>query len=499
MQNETILQFFHWYTPADGALWKQFTTQAQHLKDTGLTMIWFPPAYKGNAGGLSVGYDPYDLYDLGEFDQKSSIRTKYGTKDEYLEACKAAHEAGLGIMADVALNHKAGADETEKFWVRKVNPDNRHEYLSDSYEIEGFTKFSFPVRQGKYSDFTWHWYHFTGVDYAHDHQENGIFTIQKDYAQTWNDLVDDELGNYDYLMYADIEFRNDQVREELKRWGEWYLETTGADAFRLDAVKHIPPSFFNEWLDHLRKVSGKPLFTVAEYWKQDLAALQRYVDATQGRMSLFDVTLHYNFHEASRAGNSFDMRTIFDGTLVQSAPTNAVTLVENHDTQPLQSLESPVEPWFKPLAYALILLREQGVPCVFYPDLYGTNYTDQGGDGQDYTIDLPPVEVLPALLKARQELAYGEQQDHLDGPNLIGWTRAGHDEVPDSGCAVVLTNGDSGTLHMQLGARHANAVFTDRLGHHPDRIQLDDQGGADFPVQPGSVSVWARETNATKV
>ncbi|MDI8752022.1 hypothetical protein MJH54_31455, partial [Salmonella enterica subsp. enterica serovar Montevideo] len=41
----------------------------------------------------------------------------------------------------------------------------------------------------------------------------------------------------------------------------------------------------------------------------------------------------------------------------------------NHDTQPLQALEAPVEPWFKPLAYALILLRENGVPSVFYPDL----------------------------------------------------------------------------------------------------------------------------------
>lgn len=46
-----------------------------------------------------------------------------------------------------------------------------------------------------------------------------------------------------------------------------------------------------------------------------------------------------------------------------------MTLVANHDTQPLQALEAPVEAWFKPLAYALILLRENGVPSVFYPDL----------------------------------------------------------------------------------------------------------------------------------
>jgi len=69
------------------------------------------------------------------------------------------------------------------------------------------------------------------------------------------------------------------------------------------------------------------------------------------------------------------MRTIFDGTLVKSNPVQAVTLVENHDSQPGQSLESTVQSWFKPLAYAMILTREQGYPSVFYGDYYGTKGT----------------------------------------------------------------------------------------------------------------------------
>ncbi|XNM47043.1 hypothetical protein ACLK15_11330 [Escherichia coli] len=80
-------------------------------------------------------------------------------------------------------------------------------------------------------------------------------------------------------------------------------------------------------------------------------------------------------------GRDYDMTQIFTGTLVEADPFHAVTLVANHDTQPLQALEAPVEPWFKPLAYALILLRENGVPSVFYPDLYGAHYEDVGGDG----------------------------------------------------------------------------------------------------------------------
>lgn len=38
------------------------------------------------------------------------------------------------------------------------------------------------------------------------------------------------------------------------------------------------------------------------------------------------------------------MSQIFSGTLVEADPFHAVTLVTNHDTQPLQALEAPVEP-----------------------------------------------------------------------------------------------------------------------------------------------------------
>ncbi len=98
------------------------------------------------------------------------------------------------------------------------------------------------------------------------------------------------------------------------------------------------------------------------------------------------------------------MSQIFSGTLVEADPFHAVTLVTNHDTQPLQALEAPVEPRFKPLAYALILLRENGVPSVFYADLFGASYEDTGGDGETYAIEMPVIEQLHELIDARQRL-----------------------------------------------------------------------------------------------
>ena len=58
------------------------------LAEAGFTAVWLPPAYKGVNGAADVGYGVYDLYDLGEFEQKGSVRTKYGTKEQYLAAVR---------------------------------------------------------------------------------------------------------------------------------------------------------------------------------------------------------------------------------------------------------------------------------------------------------------------------------------------------------------------------------------------------------------------------
>ena len=89
MDKKTIIQYFEWYLPADGQHWNRTAEDAAHLAELGFTDVWLPPAYKGHTGANDVGYGVYDTYDLGEFDQKGSVATKYGTKDEYLNAIRA--------------------------------------------------------------------------------------------------------------------------------------------------------------------------------------------------------------------------------------------------------------------------------------------------------------------------------------------------------------------------------------------------------------------------
>jgi alpha-amylase len=495
MINGTMIQYFHWYFPADGTLWNHVNKNAQSLADLGFNAVWLPPAYKGEQGANSSGYNVYDIYDLGEFDQKNSVRTKFGTKEEYRAAVDALHEKGLQVYVDIVVNHMGGADELERIWVRRVDAENRNHFLSEAFEIDAYTKFTFPGRKGKYSDFQWNYTCFTGVDYAHDLNENAIFSILNEYGEGWEDVIDEEKGNYDYLMFNDIEFRNQAVREELRKWGKWYLEQIPFDGVRIDAVKHINPDFFNEWLDYLREI--KPdLFAVGEYWAPgDLPSLLKYLEATNDRMSLFDASLHHNLFEASKSGNSYDLRKILDNTLVQVRPELAVTVIDNHDTQPLQSLEAPVETWFKPLAYALILLREGGYPCVFFPDLYGAHYTDKGNDGNDHEVFLERSAHIEALLIARKRFAYGIQRDYFDHPNCIGWTREGSQENEGAGCAVLLSNSDAGYKRMEVGVHFAGQQFVDLLTDEKQALTIDEDGFAEFTVGPGTVAVWVLKSS----
>lgn len=486
-----MIQFFHWYSEGNGTLWKHAEQQAEYLSQLGITSVWFPPAYKATDGENSVGYDAYDLYDLGEFDQKNTIPTKYGTKKDYQKAIKALKNNHIEVIVDIVLGHKAGGDELEKFKVVKVDEENREKVISGTIEIESFTKFTFPGRGKKYSEFEWNFTCFTGVDYA-EGRESHIYKILSEYGEGWEEMIDDEKGNYDYLMFNDIEHRNPHVREELNKWAKWYFDETGFDGVRLDALKHISFDFYKEWLTFLRANTGKNIFAVGEYWAPgQLSLLQKYIETTEGCMSLFDSSLQNNLHNASKEGDSYDLRRIFDETLTDADPEHSVSLVDNHDTQPLQDLEAPVETWFKPLAYALILLREKGYPCVFYPDLYGAHYKDNDREGNEQEIFLDKVDGIEELLKARKENAYGVQRDYFEDANCLGWIREGDDE--HKGCAVVLSNKDAYEKPMEMGGKYIGQTFYDSLGRFEEKITIDEKGWGNFPVPAGNVSVWLPE------
>ncbi|MEK4061311.1 MULTISPECIES: alpha-amylase [Paenibacillus] len=486
-RNHTMMQFFEWHVAADGNHWKRLTDAATGLKAAYIDSVWVPPVTKA-VSGEDTGYGVYDLYDLGEFDQKGTIRTKYGTKLELVEAIAECQKNGIAVYVDLVMNHKAGADETEVFQVIEVDPNDRNKEISKPFEIEGWTKFTFPGRGDQYSAFKWNHTHFNGTDFDAKESRTGVFKLASD-NKSWNPNVDDEFGNYDYLMFANIDYSHEEVKHEMLEWGKWLVDTLQCSGYRLDAIKHINHEFIKEFAAEMGKKRGEDFYIVGEFWNSNLEACREFLNTVDYQIDLFDVSLHYKLYSAALEGRDFDLTQIFNDTLVQTHPGNAVTFVDNHDSQPHEALESWIGDWFKQSAYALILLRRDGYPVVFYGDYYGI-----GGP--------TPVEgkkaAIDPLLYTRYHKAYGEQDDYFDHPNTIGWVRRGVEEIEGSGCAVVISNGDQGEKRMFLGEERAGEVWKDFTHNREDNITIGEDGWAVFPVNGGSVSVWALPDNGDK-
>ena len=478
MTNPTLIQYFEWYLPEDGTLWHRCAAQAEKLASLGINMAWLPPAYKGNGGSKDVGYAVYDTYDLGEFYQKGSIETKYGTKEDYLTCIRTMQEKGIHVLADIVLNHRIGADDFETIKATEVEAKNRYKNISleASKDVTVWTRFNFDARNGKYSDFKWNWKHFDGTDWDDITKRNMLLRF---YGKTWDDDVDPENSNYDYLMGADLDMSHPEVLKELDTWGKWYLDITGVNGMRLDAVKHIDADFFKKWLNDMRSYKKENFFAVGEYWSSNLNHLTAYLKAADHCMSLFDVPLHYHFHEISHAAGNYDLSLIYKDTLVEKDPWHAVTFVDNHDTQPGQALQSYVNSWFKPLAYALILLNQHGLPCVFYGDLYGIPHDT-----------IKPVTELPKLIYLRKQAAYGTQHLYFDHPNVVGFTREGDHEHPDSGLALLISDHVQSQKKMFIGKHFAHKTFYNIFGKNLETVAIDANGYGVFNVGSGSLSVW---------
>jgi alpha-amylase len=426
MVNGVMMQGFYWNVPSTtpaGDWWQNLGAKATELAQAGITAIWLPPAYKGGSQ-WDCGYGVYDRYDLGEFNQKGTVATLYGTLNHLTSAIASLHGAGIQVYEDIVMNHLMNADYSEV-----VNGNTV------------WTGFNFPGRGTTYSAFQWNHTLMNGW------QGGGGVWYQ------WNAWDFNAYNNgdaYDNLMGCEIRYNNcPAVVTETIGWGNWITAKLNLDGYRLDAVKHIYTPFLNNWLDN---VKGSK-FAVGECWFNSVQELNDYAAATGGRTSLFDVPLHYTFKAMSDGNGAWDMRGLEFAGFTEANGALSVSFVDNHDTDTPGGLYSPVVN-LKMLAYAYILTREKGYPCVFYKDYY------------EYGLG----SYIKTLIGIRQAHAYGSAYEYtsIDDPDLYVYSRSG--DATHSGLLLMLNDGGS--------TRSAGTVTTDVNGYGV------------FSVNSRSYSVW---------
>ena len=255
---ETMLQYFN-------TSWVEITNKIPELAEAGYTSLWLPPPTKGS-GGLSVGYDMWDPFDLGSKNQRNSVRTRYGTEAELIRLVEVAHRFGIRVYFDNIMNHRAfdvpGYNEStpidiypglvpEDFHLRKTQDgfyrkwDNTRSW-SDAWQVQnlgladlidiaqepGTTNNNFGLTEGSTAP---------KIKFVRDllRPEQYCYLPNGTYVGfgPGNGITTE-------LLNANKAFYEERIEDYLNRAARWLIDRTKADGLRLDAVKHVRADFF---------------------------------------------------------------------------------------------------------------------------------------------------------------------------------------------------------------------------------------------------------------
>jgi alpha-amylase len=439
-----MMQAFYWDAPQqekqEGNWWNVIGEHVEALSKSGISALWLPPVSKGY-DNRSMGYDPYDYFDLGDYDQKGGAKTLYGNRAELEALIKKAHEHNVGLYADMVINHNSGADEEE------VNP------------LDGqkrWTKFN--PKSGKFPR-DWNSFHPSRFEQVMVEGEN-------------------------YAGFPHLCHRNPDVYRAMFDYARMLIEELGFDGFRFDFAKG-----FGSWmisvLSKYRYVKNGEEFTpfvVAELWsgtEEINGWIDRVNAMTDTQISCFDFPLRYKLKDVCDTPH-YDLRGLTDdGAVVTKRPLHATTFVDNHDMGDNAIVND------KMLAYSFILVHE-GYPCIFWYD-YFNNALGRGGTPNG----------IDALIDVHHKNAGGDSQILHADPDLYIMQRVGYksDVVDQSGLVYVLNNlGDkwSGT---SVKTKWPNQKFRPAAwdGHDtalPNERTTDAEGNAEFPAPPRGFAVY---------
>jgi alpha-amylase len=441
-----LLQAFYWDCPKQEQCefnwWNFVKTKIPSLKNAGFTAIWLPPASKAaNIGGMSMGYDPYDFFDLGEFDQKGSVKTWFGSKEELIALIDTIHENNMQVYADLVLNHNNGADEQE------LNPIDQQ---------LRWTKFR--PKSGRFKR-NWKCFH------------PSIF-------ERWDDRQFGEM--------PDLCHRDPYVYAEMLEYARWLIEDVGYDGFRYDFVLGYGGWLVKSILERRYKKNGRDDFSpfgVGECWDSD-RSIDQWLDEVNNWSDnpgcAFDFPLREKLKNLcdDYGYNLRDLTT--GGTLMDERPMCAVTFAENHDiirTDPIIS--------DKMLAYAWILTHE-GYPCVFWYDYFNLNLAQEENENG-----------IVALIKVHEQYATGNKQIHYVNDNLYIMQRAGMKNK--EGLIFVLNNDGDAWNGKQINTNKPNTHFTPVAWRgrndlsKPENKITDENGIADFWGPPRGYAIYVAQ------
>jgi alpha-amylase len=467
-KSDVFMQGFYWNSTPGGIWYDSLMNLAPRLASSGFSAIWFPSPVKGAGGGFSMGYDPYDHYDFGDYQQKGSKETRFGSKSELINSINAFRSVGISVLADAVIRHMMGGEIKAPYQCRPMY--NGQYIVPDS----AYLVFNYPSGSKRFK------------------KDPGTF-----YPNSQNCFVDPLFVQTDpqFRFGEWLDHNKQPVKDSLVAWGNYLKNTIKFEGFRLDAVKAINPVFAGFWLSNTNLNN----YAVAEYWgsTSEIINWLNTCKSNGGSVAMFDFPLRYTLKDmCNNTSGSFDMNNLDGAGLVNSGVSgfDVSTFVENHDFDRIGwdgQIDNGHDPIItnKDMAYAYTLFSE-GRPCVFFKDYFGYGFAGK----------------IDTLIWIRRTFIYGGTTKRSGlNPWYVGGSGSQIEQSQD--IYVARRNGGNGKPQVYLvindnptqwrgvwvNSDHPNKVFRDFTGRAIDKLSAGD-GRVELWAPPRSYAVYVPDT-----
>ena len=460
-EKKVVLQGFWWdyYNANYSESWANYLCElAPRLKAMDVDAVWIPPSYK-NAGTNSVGYAPFDHYDLGDKYQKGETRTRVGTKDELLRMIAVMHANGIEVIQDVVLNHvtdagatngAGGLDPESTYSTQSAGGFKNFRYVS--YEtpvplIGGENATEYLTRSGRWSKNYTNFHPNANWNVSSGNWESSYWGPDFSYG------IDQNGSNNGFGPSTNATYNPTQTsnynRNEARDWIMWFSRQTDIDGFRWDAVKHFPHFVVQDLSYNLKYLNGEAsngegMINFGEYvgGKTELDNYVNDVRYSNGGSEMlagtFDFGLRGAFTGIVSAQGTYNLANVpgaqqnervFYYPASNTYVHRTLPFVNNHDTfRPILTTSGNYNGWnlgsqigghIEPneprmsLLYALTFALD-GTPMFFFEDLF-----DIGYNGNRFNHDPKDATQLPVRSDLENIVWCHQNLDFASGPYLV--------------------------------------------------------------------------------
>lgn len=318
-----MLQGFYWNS-YDDTNWTNLKSQVNDFADN-FSLVWLPQSGKCLGNSQTMGYKPYYY-----FNQNSS----FGTEAELRDLIKTFKGKGIGMVADVVVNH---------------------------HDTDGW--FTFPAEV--YKGVT---YQFKSTDIVANDDKG---KTAKEATKQGISLSKNNDEGEDWDGCRDLDHKSQNVQTIIKAYLKYLKDDLGYTGFRYDMVKGFSGSHV---ADYNKSVGVE--YSVGEYWDSN-ARIQSWINATLKNSAAFDFQFRYNVRDAINSNNWAVLKSTNNLINDKNWRQYAVTFVENHDMEYRSSSEQQDPIRRDTLAANAYLLAMPGTPCVFFT--HWLEYKDEIG------------------------------------------------------------------------------------------------------------------------